>query len=173
MEKISKEDSIKIFNKPKRTLEKLDSKFKKDKTEMFIRSLDEGETFSVFDEDGREVCATNSVYNSLVGLLFFNYGVGKDPSPAWLIPQSKHEDDFEDILSKLDDHNPFPNLERVLGEGGIVYFNSNKNDMVCSLPPGYSFSQGIQLRHAKSFSEGLTQVEGSLAVLTQMKEAVQ
>ena len=94
MEKITEKMAIEIFSSSKKTLKLLDKTLKKDNCEFFIASREKG-SYTVYGGDKQEICSTGSVYNSLVGLLYFNYGVGKPSSPSWAMFQGEQESNFE------------------------------------------------------------------------------
>ena len=163
MERIKEKLAIEIFNSPKRTLKLLDKTLKKDETEIFITSQEQG-SYSIFDKDNLEVCMTNSVYNSLIGLLYFNYGVGKSDLPTWAMPQG--ENNFENLLDKVETQtDKFLNLEKAIDAGGTFYYNSSKDIASFKLPEEINFEQNIAFRCA-CFSEGIEQMNSLLSVLS-------
>ena len=165
MEKINSQSAVEIFNSPKKTFRLLDKIFKRDGSKLSIYSQGNG-IYSVVDDLNTEVCSTNSVYNCLVGFLYFNYGIGKTSNPNWLKTDNEDNDRFDEMLGKINDYHGFSKLEKTLDKGGSFHYNSEQSSVSFKLPEEYGFSQDVAFR-CSSFSDGLEQMETTLAMINQ------
>ena len=164
MDKINQKDAIEIFSSPKKTMKLLDKYLKKDEAEIFITSQQQG-FYSLFDKDKFEVCTSSSVYNSLIGLLYYAYGVGKSDNPLWAMFEGENENNFENMLENVESpNNMFSTLERAIDSGGTFYYNSSKNLASFKLPEELNFNQDIVIK-SSTFSDCIHQMDSTLSVL--------
>lgn len=165
METITQKEAINIFSSPKKTIKLLEKTLKSEDVEFYIASKQKG-IYSIFDKGELEICSQNSVYNCLVGLLYFRYGVGKVNIPTWAMSNYERQYDFEKILSKVDSsNNMFSSLQKNIDEGGVFYYSSSKNVSSFKMPENFNFRNGLVINCA-SFSDGITEIDSMLSVLT-------
>lgn len=155
--------AVEMFSNPKKVFKTLDRFLTKQDYEFLIKAETKG-FYSIYSkEQSAPIVMANDVLKTCMGLLYFEYGVGKTQNvPNWSMPQGYIEDGWNKIISQIETPktSPLQDLNKFLDTGSTVYLTGNgqTDDVTVVLTNNYSedCAKHISVK-ADSFSDGLKQ----------------
>ena len=161
-EKIRKEEAIKVFSSSKKTEKLLDKTLSKTGYEYLIKAEEKG-LYSIFSGKGEyEICKSDDVLKCFMGVLYFEFGIGKDNMPVWAMHSGFANDGWESISSQVQPTDKYQNLNTALDNGASLYctnlIQSGENNFVLTNSFNENYADKILVKDT-SFSDGLNQVE--------------
>ena len=159
------EQAAELFSSNKKTLKLLDKTFSKEQYEYILKLEDNGLYGIYTNNDIIPICVDSDVLKAFMGVLYFDFGVGKQGSlPYWAQSRSYFEEKWAELSSRVDEEHKcaFPNINSALNHGSILY-SSNTSDNTCNNflltnPFNANFTDKIIVR-SDSFSDGISQVD--------------
>ena len=84
--KTNTSETVELFSSPKKVFKTLDKTLAKQGYEFLIKAEEEGK-YGIFTPDSsRSIATEDDVFKTCMGLLYFEYGVGKpNDVPSWLM----------------------------------------------------------------------------------------
>lgn len=160
-ERISKEEAIKIFSSPKKTEKLLDKTLSKVDYEYLLKAEEKG-LYSISNvKDDNEICKSDDALKCFMGLLYFEFGVGKDNLPSWAIHSNFNTENWESISNQIPSTCDFTSLNTALDKGATLHCtnstHNNSNNFTLTNPFNENYANEI-LVNEYSFSNALTQV---------------
>ena len=161
-ERITKEEAIKIFSSPKKTEKLLDKTLSKSSYEYLIKAEEKG-IYSIYNGNGEQkICQADDSLKCFMGILYFEFGIGKDNMPVWAMHSGFANDGWESISSQVQPTNKYQNLNTALDNGASLYctnlIQSGENNFVLTNSFNENYANKILVKDT-SFSDGLNQVE--------------
>lgn len=161
-DKISKEEAIKIFSSPKKTQKLLDKTLSKENFEYLLKAEEKG-VYSLYTGKGEyEICKSDDSLKCFMGLLYFEFGVGKDSMPSWAMHSGFAKDGWDSISSQISPSTDFKNLNTALDNGSSLYCTNmervGENNFILTNPFNENYADKVLVRE-NSFSDGLIQVD--------------
>lgn len=161
-------DAIEFFNTPKKVYKALGKIFSDEEVGFFIGKSKEG--YVLFDDCLKAQLVAPSVYKCFVGILYDNYGIGKQNSlPAWMLTEEQKEYEREGIMDNVD--NTIGNtssIGKILDQGGLLHFDSTNgsSNFAVNMPKPYGFIDNLVVRDS-NFSDGVNQLNSVLGAIYQ------
>ena len=161
-DKISKDEALKIFSSPKKTQKLLDKTLSKEVFEYLIKAEEKGVYYLYTGKGEYEICKSDDCLKCFMGLLYFEFGVGKDSMPSWAMHSGFAKDGWESISNQISPTNELKNLNTALDNGSSLYCTnlegSGANTFVLTNPFNENYADKVLVRE-NSFSDGLAQVD--------------
>lgn len=161
---VSYKEAVTIFSSPKKALKYLDKVLSNERYEYILKANNK-DSFAVYSsESNNPICVANDVLKVLEGVLFFEFGVGKqDLLPSWAMPSGFIEEKWQQLCKDVetDSASIFSSLNTALNIGSTLYcsnLQNSKPSFVLTNPFNENYADKIVI-NSSSFSDGLVQCE--------------